>query len=100
MQPATSALQDHRLSLSEVLPALVADGMVPKAEADRLIADRRLHRGDHHPLVVIADQKWRSHKPPQKLLSVEWLTEWLARQTGMEYFHVDQIGRASCRERV
>ena len=91
MQTAASAVQDHRLTLSEVLQALLAEGIVPKVDADKLVADRRLHRGDHHPLVVIADQKWRSHKPPQKILSLEWLTEWLAKQTGMDYFHVDPL---------
>ena len=77
MQTAAEAIQDHRLTLSEVLQPLVAD--------------RRLHRGDHHPLVVIADQKWRSLQPPHKVLFLEWLTEWLARQTGMEYFHIDPL---------
>jgi general secretion pathway protein E len=91
MQTAAEARQDHRLTLSEVLQAMVAAGLVPRAEADKLIADRRLHRGDHHPLVVIADQKWRSAKPPNKLMGVEWLTEWLAGQTGMEYFHIDPL---------
>ena len=91
MQTAASAVQDHRLTLAEVLQGLVAEGLVPKADADKLIADRRLHRGDHHPLVVIADQKWRSRKPPQKILSLEWLTEWLARETGMDYFHIDPL---------
>src|SRR5712691_8187864 len=89
MQTAAQVVQDHRLTLPEVLQGLVAEALVLKADADKLIADRRLHRGDHHPLVVIADQKWRSQKPPQKLLSLEWLTEWLARQTAMEYFHID-----------
>ncbi|HTF15659.1 MAG TPA: GspE/PulE family protein [Burkholderiales bacterium] len=91
MQAAAEAVQEHRLTLSEVLQALVAEGLVSKLEADKLVADRRLHRGDHHPLVVVADQKWRSIKPPQKILSLEWLTEWLAGQTGMEYFHVDPL---------
>jgi len=91
MQTAAQVVQDHRLTLAEVLQALVAEGVVLKADADKLTADRRLHRGDHHPLVVIADQKWRSHKPPQKILGLEWLTEWLARQTGMDYFHIDPL---------
>ncbi|MGB7540763.1 MAG: GspE/PulE family protein, partial [Burkholderiales bacterium] len=91
MQPATEAAQEHRLTLSEVLQALVADGIAPKADADKLIADRRLHRGDQHPLVVVSDQKWRSGKPPHKLLSLEWLTEWLAAQTGLDYFHIDPL---------
>jgi general secretion pathway protein E len=91
MQSAAEARQDHRLTLSEVLQALVGDGLVPRADADKLVADRRLHRGDHHPLVVIADQKWRSAKPPNRILGLETLTEWLAAQTGMEYFHIDPL---------
>jgi general secretion pathway protein E len=91
MQSAAEARQDHRLTLSEVLQALVGDGLVPRADADKLVADRRLHRGDHHPLVVIADQKWRSAKPPNRILGLETLTEWLAGQTGMEYFHIDPL---------
>jgi len=91
MQAAAEAAQDHHLTLQEVLQALVADGIVPKADADKLHADRRMHRSDHHPLTVVADQKWRSAKPPNKLLSLEWLTEWLAQQTGMAYFHIDPL---------
>jgi general secretion pathway protein E len=91
MKAAAEAAQDHRLALSEVLQSLVAEGLVPKADADRLVADRRLHRADLHPLAAIADQKWRSLKPPQKLLSLEWLTEWLARETGMDYYHIDPL---------
>jgi general secretion pathway protein E len=91
MQTAAEARQDHRLTLPEVVQAMVADGLVPKAEADKLVADRRLHRADHHPLAVIADQKWRSNKPPNKPMGIEWLTEWLAGQTGMEYFHIDPL---------
>jgi general secretion pathway protein E len=91
MQAAAAVAQDHRLTLGEVLQALVADGLVSKAEADKLLADRRLRRADQHPLVVIADQKWRSAKPPQKLLTLEWLVEWLAGQTGLEYLHIDPL---------
>ncbi len=91
MQTAAEAVQEHRLALSEVLQGLVADGVVLKPEADKLIADRRLRGADHHPLVVVADQKWRSRKPPHKLVSLEWLTEWLAAQTGMDYYHIDPL---------
>jgi len=91
MQAAAEAVQEHRLTLSEVMLALVADGFVPKDEADKLVADRRLHRAEHHPLVVVSDQKWRSLKPPNKLMSLEWLTQWLAEKTGMDYFHIDPL---------
>ncbi len=91
LQPITEPFQEHRLTLQEVLDAVVADGFVPRAAADQLIADRRRHRTEHHPLVLIADQKWRSDTPPHKLLSLEWLAEWLAGKAGMDYYHIDPL---------
>jgi general secretion pathway protein E len=91
MQPAAEVAPDHRLTLAEVLDALVADGLASRADADRLIAERRMHRGDHHPLVLVADQRWKSLAPPNKLMHLEWLTEWLAQKTGLEYFHIDPL---------
>jgi general secretion pathway protein E len=91
LQPATQASSDHRLTLSEVLDAMVAEGLVSREAADALIADRRSQRGEHHPLNVIADQKWKSALPPNKVMHLEWLTEWLAGQVGLEYFHIDPL---------
>ncbi len=91
MQSAADVASDRKLSLAEVLNDLVEDGMVGRAEADKLIADRRMQRADHHPLAVIADQKWKSLRPPNKLLHLELLTEWLAAKTGLEYYHIDPL---------
>ncbi|MDO8414241.1 MAG: GspE/PulE family protein [Gallionellaceae bacterium] len=70
---------------------LLADGMVGQADVDALIAARRSHRHDAHPLVVIAEQNWKSVKAPHSLLHLEALTEWLALSTGLEYFHIDPL---------
>jgi general secretion pathway protein E len=91
LQPVTTPVFEHRLTLAEVLDALVADGLVARSDADQLIADRRLHRTEHHPLVVIADQKWKTQQPPHRVMSVEWLTEWLAGKVGLEYYHIDPL---------
>jgi len=91
MQKITEPVTEHRLSLSEVLDALVAGGHADRTESDKLIADRRMHRNDHHPLVVVADQKWRSRVPSGKVMTLEWLAEWLAAETGMEYYHIDPL---------
>ncbi|MCJ7838356.1 MAG: type II/IV secretion system protein, partial [Burkholderiales bacterium] len=91
MQAATDTAPDRKLNLSEVLGDLVADGIVGRAEADKLVADRRMQRADHHPLAVIADQKWKSLLPPNKLLHLELLTEWLAARVGLGYFHIDPL---------
>jgi general secretion pathway protein E len=91
LQPVTTPVPEHRLALAEVLEALVADGMVARSDADHLIAERRRYRAEHHPLVVIADRKWKSQRPPHRVVSVEWLTEWLAGKVGLEYFHIDPL---------
>lgn len=82
---------DHRLTLPEVLDWMVADGLVEAKVAETLKAERRLHSGKTHPLVIIADNKWRSAKPPQRLLNLDALTEWLAARLGMDYQHIDPL---------
>ncbi|MFZ2266705.1 MAG: GspE/PulE family protein [Azonexus sp.] len=82
---------EHRLLLAEVLEMMVADGLVDAVVAETLKTERRLHGGRIHPLVVIADQKWRSLKPPARLLSLEVLSEWLAGVCGLDYMHIDPL---------
>jgi len=82
---------EHRLTLAEVVDWMVEDGLVGREAADALKSERRLHGGKIHPLIVIADQKWRSAKPPTQLLNLENLTEWLAGRTGLDYLHIDPL---------
>jgi len=82
---------EHKLALSEVLEMMVEDGLVEPAIAEALKVERRLHGGKVHPLVVIADQKWRTPKEPVRLLTLDALTEWLAGRTGLDYLHIDPL---------
>jgi general secretion pathway protein E len=88
MAAVQSTVVEHRLTLPEVLDWMVADRLIEPAVADHLKKERRYYRGSHHPLVVIADQKWRSGA---RLLSLEALTEWLAQHVGMPYLHIDPL---------
>ena len=85
-----AAQQGQKLTLEFVLRWLVRDGMVAEAKADRLL---RNYRGGHaiHPLVLLGEQKWRNALPPNKLLTTEFITEWLAAHIGMPYFHIDPL---------
>ena len=84
-------VSEHRLTLSEVLKMMVDDGLVAAEMADALKSEQRLHGGKTHPLVVIADQQWRSLRPPVRLLGLEALTEWLAGRCGLDYLHIDPL---------
>jgi general secretion pathway protein E len=92
MQHAAKAPdQERRLTLTEVIDWLVEDVMIDAASADKLRKERRYYRGTSHPLVIIADQKWKSASPPHRPLMLEHLTEWLAKRVGMEYLHIDPL---------
>ena len=89
--PQQGAINEHRLTLAELMDALVAQGIVARTDAEALKHERRYYRGDAHPLMIIADQKIRSLRLPNKVLGLETLTEWLAEWAGLEYMHVDPL---------
>ncbi len=84
-------IAEHKLQLAEVLHLLVADGLVTRDDADALVAKHKLQRTDQHPLVVIAESAFKSLLPPNKTLTLEALTEWLAQRVKLEYLHIDPL---------
>src|SRR5512135_1773175 len=86
-----SAQAERRLSLPEILAALLADGLVKAEDAAELSRERRFYGGDIHPLAMVAEQKWKSAQPPHKMLTLDVLAEWLARFSGLEYVHIDPL---------
>src|SRR5690349_13490137 len=88
---AESKIAEHKLTIVELVDWLLEDKMIDAAEADKVKKERRYYRGSHHPLVVIADQKLKNAQPPHKVLTLETLTEWLAKRVGLEYRHIDPL---------
>src|SRR6266705_1552343 len=79
---------EHRRALAEVLDAMVEDKMVDAEAATALKKERRYYRGALHPLVIVAEQKW---KKGNALLTLDALSEWLAKRVGLEYLHIDPL---------
>ena len=79
------------LKLGDVLRMLVSDGMLEKSHAELLYKDRKMDSSKLHPIVIIAEQKWKSLVAPHKAMTVENLTIWLAARSGLEYYHVDPL---------
>jgi general secretion pathway protein E len=82
---------EHRLTLPEVVDALVADGLVAADAAATFKQERRYYKGDAHPLIVIAEQRWKSLLPPHPVLDIDTLTQWLAKWSGLGYLHIDPL---------
>mgnify|MGYP000185605025 CR=1 FL=1 len=81
-----------KLELEQVLKDLVADGLVEKPDAERLMRTHRAKpRAEIHPLVIVADATLPQTEPPHKPLTLEILTAWLAKRVGLDYFHIDPL---------
>ena len=68
--PGSGQGSGQRLTLTEVLDWLVADKMVAPEAAEQLKKERRYFRGTTHPLVIVADQKWKTLQPPHRALAL------------------------------
>jgi general secretion pathway protein E len=82
---------EHKLDLDEVLSWLEADGMVTSRDVEELRHARGGRTSARHPLIVIAERKWRRALPPHGVLHLEALTEWLAEHVGLPYQHIDPL---------
>jgi general secretion pathway protein E len=80
-----------RLVLGDVLRLLVSDGLVGKEQAEKLYKDRKMDSSNLHPLIIIGEQKWKNFSAPEKLLTIESLTRWLAAKAGVDYYHIDPL---------
>lgn len=89
-KPARSTAVDRKLQLREVVEGLSKEGYLSAEDTDHLLNDQKYRRGDMHPLVLIADARFRNAKNG-KALDIETLTEWLAGFVGLPYFHIDPL---------
>ena len=80
---------DRRLRLDDILKLMVADGLISAADADQLKRSRT--KQYDHPLELIASVQKKSLKPPHKLMTLDWLVEWLAGKLKVPYLHIDPL---------
>jgi general secretion pathway protein E len=83
------------LDLQQIFTWLLADGMVAKADVKRLYAQAqgilRNTAGSMHPLCAVAHCKILSAQPPHKQLTLDLLTEWLARHAHLPLYRIDPL---------
>ncbi len=79
-----------RLALVWVVNRLVEDGLLARSDADRVFAISDRERNGH-PLVLVAEMNFRSADAERRLLDIESLTQWLAKEAGLPYQHIDPL---------
>ena len=92
MIKATNSVKSKaKLSLGDVLRMLVNDGRLDKHEAERLYKDRKLDSSNLHPIIIVGEQKWKDLRAPYKVMNADFLSRWLASQSGLEFYHIDPL---------
>jgi general secretion pathway protein E len=88
--PANGAAPTGRVSLSYVVHALVADGLMLAADAERVLSVGN-RQTQVHPVALLAEMNLRGPAPARELLDLERLTQWLADKSGLPYHHIDPL---------
>ena len=92
MIKATNTVKSKaKLSLGDVLRMLVNDGRLDKHEAEKLYKDRKLDSSNLHPIIIIGEQKWKDLRAPHKVMNADFLSRWLAGQSGLDFYHIDPL---------
>ena len=92
-RPAVSAAHTaaHRVTLVELIDALLESQLIDPDVAAQFKHERRHYKGATHPLILLAEQRWKSLKPPHRVLDVDSLTQWMAGWAGLDYVHIDPL---------
>ncbi|MEB0138174.1 MULTISPECIES: GspE/PulE family protein [unclassified Undibacterium] len=83
------------LNLQQIFTWLMEDGILKKEEVKAKFNEAQglLKNGpaNMHPLTAAAQCKLHSAKPPQGLLTLDWLTEWAARKVHLPFYRIDPL---------
>src|SRR5688500_15844487 len=83
---------DNRVDTKAMLAGLEAEGLLAKDKANlmrNVIRPEDLK--DRGAVELLASKNLPNAKEPGKKLSLPFLSEWLARKTGLEYFNIDPL---------
>jgi general secretion pathway protein E len=83
------------LDLHQIFSWLLADEIVDKAnaktaynQAQGLLRNATMST---HPLSAVAQCKLQSMLPPHRMLTLDWLTEWMATKVKLPFFRIDPL---------
>jgi general secretion pathway protein E len=85
----------QRLDLQQIFSWLLADGIVSSDDVKKLYTQSQVIYKNApttmHPLVAVAQCKIVSATEPHRLVTLDWLTEWLAKKVKLPFFRIDPL---------
>jgi len=83
------------VDMQQIFSWLLTDGVVDKANVKKYFTQAQgiLKNASisMHPLTAIAQCKVQSAFPPHRLLTLDWLTEWMAGKVDLPFYRIDPL---------
>ncbi len=90
VSPKAASAPVGRLTMSQVAAWLGEDGMITAEQAKDLFgAAARGH--EQHPLITASELKFKSGIAPHRILTLDVLSEWLAKRVKLPYVRIDPL---------
>jgi general secretion pathway protein E len=86
-------------SLESILDLLVTQDIVEQEQASMISSlVSAQDRKNLHPIEIIANRKWANKSQPDQVISLDFLTDWLSGESGLERYFFDPLKMdvASC----
>ena len=79
-------------SLESILELLVAQEIVEQEKASMISSlVSAQDRKNLHPIEIIANRQWTNKSVPDQVITLDYLTDWLAGESGLERFYFDPL---------
>ncbi|MFP5413353.1 MAG: hypothetical protein ACLGHB_10365, partial [Gammaproteobacteria bacterium] len=89
-QAAIAARPGRRVAVEDLLPALVADGLLSTEDADEVGRYAGLSGGEQHALVALSRRKLRA-PASGRTLDLDALCAWFAEKVGLPHARIDPL---------
>jgi len=87
------------INLENILDLLVAQDIVEQEKASMISSlVSAQDRKNLHPIEIIANREWTNKSQADQVISLDFLTDWLAGESGLERYYFDPLKMdiASC----
>ena len=85
-------MKAENFTIKPILKSMVSSDLISSDEASRIFSNFKADEKKHiNPLIAISNTIPSSKEDSNKKLSLAELCEWVARESGVEYYHIDPL---------
>ncbi len=88
---AAAESRGERLSVAQISQWLRSDGVLDEDQLREVFAASGRAPGAQHVVATVGELKLKSQQPPHRLVTIEWLSEYIAGKVGLPFVRIDPL---------